>query len=296
MISEFLFIPIGIIVGTLSGFYGIGGGVVLMPILLLSGFSPAIAVPTSLMFTFGTSLSGAITHSKMKNVNWRTAVMIGSAGAVSAQLSKLIVIHISGSYDWLLNIWFTILLCYFAWKLYQKDKKGKDEQEKDKKRLIENAYIAPIIIGIIIGFLAALLGIGGGFITIPLLISWLNFDPRKAVGTSLAAIIITSAGGIIGYSSQMDLNYLLGFCLIIGAFIGSPFGARMTARYETYEMTQRLWTLYLFVIASVVVDLFAVFTWHFLQWISLAILLTFVGYMLFDFYRHHLQARTESSV
>ncbi len=286
---ELLFIPIGIIVGTLSGFYGIGGGIVLMPILLLSGFSPAMAVPTSLMFTFGTSLSGAVTHTKMKNVNWKVAILIGLVGAMLTQVSKLIVIHISGRYDWLLNVFFIILLCYFAWALHKRQNK------EEKEPLIKNVNFAAIIIGIIVGFLAALLGIGGGFITVPLLISWLGFDSRKAIGTSLAAIIIISIGGIIGYSSQMELNFLLGIYLIIGAFFGSPFGARMTARYKTSEMTRRLKTLYYSVIVSTTTDLLALFTWTMLEWVSLFILIVFLGYMLWDFYRHRSGSQREET-
>lgn len=281
MIYELIFIPIGMIVGTLSGFYGIGGGIVLMPILLLSGFSPSIAVPTSLMFTFGTSLSGALAHTRMRNVNWKIAVLIGLVGALLAQASNRIVLHISGSYDWLLNVWLIFLLSYFAWSLYNK------RNNEEKPPLIKNPYLASAIIGSIIGFLCALLGIGGGFITVPLLMSWLGFDTRKAIGTSLAAIIIISMGGVTGYSTQVELNYLLGLFLIIGAFIGSPFGAKMTAYYQTIEMTQRLSILYLFVIASIAVDLLAILTWPILEWVSLLILVTFLGIMLLDFYRHY---------
>jgi len=287
MFSEIFFIPIGVIVGTLSGFYGIGGGIVLMPILLLSGFSPSVAVPTSLMFTFGTSLSGAVTHTRMKNVNWKVAALIGTVGAVFTQVSKLIVIQISGRYDWILNVLFILLLCYFAWSLH--NRKNKEE----KPPLIKNPYLASVTIGAIVGFLAALFGIGGGFVTIPLLIAWQGFASRKAIGTSLAGIIIISLGGIIGYSSSIELNYLLGICLITGAFIGSPFGAKMTAKYKTAEMTQRLSTLYFFVIASTAVDLLAAFTWPVLEWVSLTILIIFLGYMLIDFHRHRRQAQPE---
>jgi uncharacterized membrane protein YfcA len=281
MIRDLLFIPVGIIVGMLSGFYGIGGGIVLVPVLFLSGFSPAVAVPTSLMFSFGTSLSGAIAHTRMKNVDWKIAVMIGVVGALSAQASKYIVIFISGRYDWVLRLFFIILQCYFFRSLH----KNKDNPQENREP--KNPYIAAPAIGLIIGFLSSLLGIGGGFITVPLLISWLGFNSRRAVGTSLAAIIIVSLGGITGYSTQEALNYLLGLCLIIGAFIGSPVGARMTARYQTTEMTQNLSILFLFVIASLTVDLVALlFALPLLKWLSLAILLAFLAYMLVDMYRH----------
>ncbi|NLI91299.1 MAG: sulfite exporter TauE/SafE family protein [Peptococcaceae bacterium] len=280
MAFEWLFIPIGIIVGTLSGFYGIGGGIVLVPILFLSGFSPAIAIPTSLMFTFGTSLSGAIAHTKMNNVDWKIAPIIGLVGALTAQGSNRIVMLISGRYDWLLSVFFIILQVYFLLSL----KRNKSKEEKTN--VYKNPYLVSTFIGIIIGFLSSLLGIGGGFITIPLLMDWLGFNTKRAIGTSLAAIIIISIGGIIGYSAKIQLNYLLGVCLIIGAFIGSPFGARMTAKYKAGDITKKLVRLYAFVIASTVVDLLSLITWSFLKWVSLTILLLFLAQMLFDFYKH----------
>jgi uncharacterized membrane protein YfcA len=282
------FIPIGALVGTLSGFFGIGGGIILTPLLLLLGFKPVLAVATSLMFTFGTGLSGAITHTKMNNVNWKVAAVLGIVGALSAQASKRIVIYISGRYDWLLNVWLILMLLYFAWSLY--NRKNKEEAPP----VFKNQYVAGSLIGLIAGFLAALLGIGGGFIIVPLLIKWIGFDSKKAIGTSLATIVIISIGGITGYGTQFELDYLLGICLIVGAFIGSPFGARMTARYQAKEIKKKLSVLYFFAIASIAVDLIASFTTPILEWVSLGILITFLAYMLFDFYQRRHTSKMKS--
>lgn len=251
-----------------------------MPTLLLAGLSPALAVATSLMFTLGTSISGAITHTKMNNVNWKVALIIGLVGALSAQASNRIVIFISGSYDWLLNIGFIMLQFYFAWILY------KTKKSEGGPPVFQNELLASALIGLIIGFLASLFGIGGGFITVPLLINWLGFNTKKAIGTSLADIIIISIGGIIGFGTQLELNYILGLCLIIGAFIGSPLGAKMTTHYESSQITDRLGRLYFFVISALFFDLLASFTYPFLEYVSMAILFSFLAMMLFDFYHH----------
>ena len=280
MLPTLMFIPIGMLIGTLAGFFGIGGGIILMPILLLSGFSPDIAVATSLLFLFGTGLSGAVTHTRLNNVDWKTAMIVGTTGAVCAQVSKTIILNISGSYNWLLNIWLIMLLCYFAWNLYNKTK------NESRKALMKNRYLAAVLIGMMVGFVSGLLGIGGGFITVPLLIAWLGYETKKAIGTSLAGIVIIACGGILGYGMQLELNFFLGLCLIIGAFIGSPFGAKMTTRYQSADITQRLWLLYIFAISAIVVDLLAAFIVSALQYVSLSILIAFLAYMLFDFYKH----------
>ncbi|MGI5901475.1 MAG: sulfite exporter TauE/SafE family protein [Desulfitobacteriia bacterium] len=274
------FVPVGALVGTLSGFFGIGGGIVLTPLLLLLGFEPVVAVATSLMFTLGTSMSGAITHTRMNNVDWKTAALVGIAGAVLAQISRGIVFYISGRHNWFLNICLIFMLFYFAYSLY------KGNNGRGTKAVFKSKYLAAPFIGCIAGFLAALLGIGGGFIIAPLLIKWLGFDSKKAIGTSLACIIIISCGALIGYGFTLKLNYALGLCLIIGAFIGSPFGARMTSLYAAEEIGKKLGILYFFSMTSIALDLLATFTAPILGWMGLGVLITFMIYMFFDFYQH----------
>jgi len=276
---EFLFIPVGAMVGTLSGFFGIGGGIIVVPVLLLAGFSSAFTAATSLMFVLGTSLSGAFAHARMKNVVWKYALVIGGAGIISTQLSNRIQLFITGRYDWLLTLWYIMLLCYFAWVLFREKNR---EQEKKMSRY---PYLAAAFIGVVAGFFSALIGIGGGFIIPPLLISWAGFETKKAIGTTLASVIFISLGGSIGYALRIDLNYLLGLCLIVGAFIGAPFGARMTKKYENAEIKQRLGKLYIVAITAMALDLLAIFTVPYFKWLSLALLVSFMFYMLFDFYR-----------
>jgi len=276
---ELLFIPVGVAVGTLSGFFGIGGGIIVVPVLLLAGFSSAFTAATSLMFVLGTSLSGAFTHARMNNVVWKYALVIGGAGILSTQVSNRIQLLITGRHDWLLSLWYVLLLCYFAWILYRE--KNREQQEKMSKY----PYLAAAFIGCVAGFFSALIGIGGGFIIPPLLISWAGFEVKKAIGTTLASVVFIALGGSIGYALHIELNYLLGLCLIIGAFIGAPFGARMTKRYENAEIKQRLGKLYIAAITAMLLDLLAVFTVPFLQWLSLIVLVSFMFYMLFDFYR-----------
>lgn len=279
MFTELLFIPVGILVGSLSGFFGIGGGILLIPILLLSGLNSALTVATSLMFVFGTSLSGAAAHTKMNNVNWRFAVIIGTVGILLTQVSNRIQLYISGSHDWILNILYIMLLSYFAWMLFTNKKK------EGVQSLAKYPIAAAAIIGAVVGFLSALLGVGGGFMIPPLLIKWLGFDSKKAIGTSLASVLFISLGGVLVYNYKLELNYFLGLCLIIGAFIGSPLGARMTAHYEGSEITQRLGILYIFALSSMSFDLLALVTTPVLEYFSLVILWSFLAYMLFNFYK-----------
>lgn len=131
-------------------------------------------VATSLLFVVGTSLSGAKKHTSLGNVSWPTGVTIGLVGAVTAQLSSRLVLAISGTYDWLLNLFYLAILSYFAVTLLKKTSKP----QKPKK----SSLLAALVIGMMAGLLSALLGIGGGFIIVPLLVSWLGFSTHRGSG------------------------------------------------------------------------------------------------------------------
>lgn len=285
MVFELLFIPIGMLIGAFAGFFGIGGGIILIPILLISGFNSALTVATSLMFVFGTSLSGAMAHTRMNHVDWKTASIIGGTGILLSQVANRIQLAISGGYDWIFSLAYIILLSYFAWSLYR-------NQKKETQPRLKNPYASALLIGSFVGAISTLLGIGGGLIIPPLLISWLGFDTKKAIGTSLASVLFVALGGVVGYAFQMELNYMLGICLIIGAMIGTPFGARMTVLYQLSEITGRLAMLYFFAIASISIDLLSLVISPVLEYVSLSLLIFFLFFMLFDFYRHRRPAKT----
>ncbi|TCI52168.1 sulfite exporter TauE/SafE family protein [Exiguobacterium sp. SH1S21] len=270
-----LFIPLGAVVGALSGFFGIGGGVIIVPVLLFNGYSAAEAVATSLLFVVGTSLSGAKKHSSLGNVSWSTGLTVGLAGAVTAQLSSRVVLSISGTYDWLLNVFYLLILSYFAVTLLKKTSKP----SKRKK----SGFAASFFIGAIAGLLSALLGIGGWIV---ITFGWgLGFSTHRAVGTSLAAVLFISLGGLIGYLPSLSLDYVAPLALVTGAFVGAPLGASLTNRYRDHEISRRLAWLYLTVIASIVLDLGAAW-WTPLSFVSLGVLFIFLVGITLDFSKH----------
>ncbi|MCT4783874.1 MULTISPECIES: sulfite exporter TauE/SafE family protein [Exiguobacterium] len=268
-----LFIPLGAVVGTLSGFFGIGGGVIIVPVLLFSGYSAAEAVATSLLFVVGTSLAGAKRHTSLGNVSWSSGLMIGLTGAITAQLSSRFVLAFSGTSDWVLNVLYLAILSYFAVTLLKKTSKRNPKQ---------NTTVAAIAIGAIAGLLSALLGIGGGFIIVPLLVSWLGYSTHRAVGTSLAAVLFIAFGGLLGYLPSLTLDLIVPAALIFGAFIGAPLGATMTSRYRDKEISRRLAYLYVTVILSITLDLMTPL-WMPFTYASLGVLLVFLMGIILDF-------------
>ena len=249
-----LYLLLGGLISVLSGFFGVGGGFILTPILLLIGFSPLEAITTSLFFTVGTSLSGITAHIRLKNILWKEGLVMGLSGIAATQLARPLVyaLEARGWDEIVIPFLYIVLLAYFAIKMIRQGKK------KDEEKPAPLSFSLPKLIGVgfLGGFVSATLGVGGGFIIVPLIITSLGFNPKKAVGTSLFAVLLIVSVGFVSYAVNTDINYFIGLMLIAGALVGSQFGARMTGYFENREMNAMLGILYLVTLAGAVLKLF----------------------------------------
>lgn len=249
-----IFLLLGGLISVLSGFFGVGGGFILTPILLLIGFSPLEAITTSLFFTVGTSFSGITAHIRLKNILWKEGLIMGASGIAATQLARPMVYFLEarGWDEFVIPFLYIVLLAYFAFKMIRQGKK------REEDIAVPGSFSAAklLAIGFVGGFASAALGVGGGFIIVPLIITSLGFNPKKAVGTSLFAVLLIVSVGFISYAVNTDIDYFIGLMLIAGALVGSQFGARMTGYFENKEMNALLGTLYLATLAGAVLKLF----------------------------------------
>jgi uncharacterized protein len=250
-----LFLLMGGLISVLSGFFGVGGGFILTPILLLIGFSPLEAITTSLFFTVGTSLSGISAHIRMKNILRKEGLIMGLSGIAATQLARPMVYYLE-SRGWdevVIPSLYILLLTYFAYKMIRQGKKT------DEGTIAPESFwiLKLMAIGFVGGFASASLGVGGGFIIVPLIITSLGFNPKKAVGTSLFAVLLIVSVGFVSYAVKTDIDYFIGMMLIAGGLIGSQFGARLTAYFQNKEMNALLGMLYLATLSGALLKLFA---------------------------------------
>lgn len=201
---------VGIAAGILSGLFGVGGGIVIVPSLLAvyafnhfdSPYIVHITIATSLFIIIFTSISSAHKHFGLGNVEWKAALYIGLSSAVTVFLFSKIAILLPG--DVLKHI-FSVVLIIVALKMLFDKKSRQDERERSHP---EN--FSPWIslgIGTLSGAIAAFSGLGGGVFVIPLMHYLMKVPFKRAIGTSSAAILITAVAGVISY------------------FINSPAGA-----------------------------------------------------------------------
>lgn len=254
MVTSFVIsILVGLVVGIFSGLLGIGGGVLMVPIFRLGlGLSAIASTATSLFTIIPTSLSGCITHIKNKTCIPLVGVVCGLGGAC---MSPVGVYLASLSPSWLIMLAAALIIGYSAYSMFKKairmpkiPAQGKSAVTgKDRAKIVEAAaqqaeLEAPkfkftvkkvficLGIGLIAGFASGYVGVGGGFIMVPLFVSVLGIMMRQASGTSLVAIIILAIPGVVEQGFLGNIDYLAGIAMAIGSIPGAVIGASLIRR------------------------------------------------------------------
>jgi len=251
----------GSIAGTFAGFLGIGGAFILIPlqflILTYMGYPPDIAmktaIATTLCFTFPIALNSAYNHSKKGTVLWKKSALIGANGFVFSFIGAYIAAFLSAA---ALSIIFGFIVLATSIKTKTTAKK----ENEDESRISTNP-VSYIICGMLMGLASGLVGIGGGLILIPLMIFLLKFPTRNAVGSSSAAIVFTSAGGVCGYlisgmGIENPIPYAIGYInpvfwvlLFVSGIVFSRFGVSLSHKTDPKKI-RHVFSILTFLIGS----------------------------------------------
>lgn len=253
----YFFVPalVGVLIGIASGLLGIGGGTVMVPIFRLAfGMSATMSTATSLFAIIPTSISGAISHVKGKTCIPALGIAAGLGGAC---LSPVGVWLAQLSPDWLVMLAAALIIGYSAINMFKKAFKipragqpaegadaaaaagaaasapTADDSSLSRKQLLQGAAI-----GLVAGLASGYVGVGGGFIMVPLMLSIIGIPMRKASGTSLIAVMILAIPGVIEQGIIGNINYLAGIAIVIGTIPGAVIGAGLVTKVP--ERTLRL--------------------------------------------------------
>jgi uncharacterized membrane protein YfcA len=218
MTDAVLGVLIGAVAGVLSGLFGVGGGIVMTPgIQILVGTSPIVALATPLPVILPTALTGAITYSRAKQVDMRAAGWMIASGlggaAAGAALTEVIDTH-------LLLVATAALL---GWQSVGILRKRSRPQAQDRP----TAPMAFVAVGLAAGLVSGLLGVGGGLVMVPLLTEWLGMPLKRALGTSLAAIVALVIPGTIVHAALGNIDWGICLAVVAGAVPGARAGARL---------------------------------------------------------------------
>lgn len=217
-----ILVIIGGIGGILSGFLGIGGGVILIPLLIYWGrLSVKVAASVSMVFIICSSLSGLFAH--RHNIDLKIGLRVG----ISSILGALAGAYLSGKIsDILLKVIFIVIVLAAAFMLLFPKPENEDIDSNNKG---SNKYIT-VFIGLGQGMLTGLLGIGGGFIVIPLMMYFLGMSTIIAIGTSLMIILFSGLSGFIVKAATSQMAYDIAFWVVLGALPGAQFGGWLAHR------------------------------------------------------------------
>ena len=261
-------------VGVLSGLFGVGGGFLMTPFLIFLGIPPIYAVPNEVNNILATSVSGSLTHWFKNTLDYKMGFMIIIGGIVGTILGILtfsffketgkLSLIISLSYMYLLAIIGTLMLLEGASEIDRARKKIVLKKKLHthywihglplklrfpKSRLYESAF-TPIILGIIVGFVAALMGVGGAFLLVPAMIYLIGMPVKLIPGTSLFVTIFISAIVTVLHA----FNYgSIDLILVITLIIGSIFGVQVGQKVGQYLDSSHLKTLFAMLLCVVAI-------------------------------------------
>jgi uncharacterized membrane protein YfcA len=208
VLSILVLLLLGAASGFLAGFFGVGGGIVLVPLLLAfyssSGVTSLVATHlafgTSLFVIIFASLSSAYQYHRNDQVIWRAVVVIGLASVAGALLGSALAGGLQGK---TLQRIFAAVVVIAAFRLFLETRKPKGSEGP---RL---GMLGLAVTGLLVGGVSSLAGVGGGVFSIPIMYTLLHFPLKRALGTSSATIVITACAGVLGYVIQGWGNPLL---------------------------------------------------------------------------------------
>ena len=211
----------GIFSGILSGLLGIGGGFIIVSLLVALGYPPIQAVATSSLVIVLSSSTGSFYNWRSGYLDLKRVIYIAVPAIVAAQLGVYAAVKIP---DYILLGVFSIFLIT---NIFLIQLRKKLIAENKKSHSILNSIVSRIATGSIAGFLAGLLGVGGGAIMVPLQMLLLNEDIKVAIRTSLGVIVAATISSCIVHATQGNVLYLEGLILGFGGMIGSQLGTRV---------------------------------------------------------------------
>jgi len=216
------FALIGMVVGFLGGFLGVGGGIILIPLLLYWAFpsmniSPEVIVHlsfgTSLAIIIPTSLSGSFAHSRVGNVIWRVVFQLAIPGIPGSLLGSTLAAYLKGPL--LIKLFALLLIVLSVLMLFQK------KEVEESGEFLSPPFFPTLLIGFLVGVFSGFFGLGGGVIAIPLMARFLGIPIHRALGISIAFVFFASLVGTAGYIfnglGQPNLpSFTLGYVHLLG--------------------------------------------------------------------------------
>lgn len=263
-VNIILILSFGFVVGLLSGLVGVGGGFLITPLLIFTGVPPLVAVATGSAQIVGTSATGSYAHWRLGNVDFKMAILLllGSwtGGGLGVFLAR--ALQQSGQFGNIVTFLYVVLLGFIGVSMLIESvnavrRKGSgstnsstDKVKSDKSMMsklpmqisfpvsgLQLSAIVPLVLGVGVGVLTSLMGVGGGFIMVPIMLYMLKMPTKVVVGTSLFQLLFTTAVvATMQAGINMSVDPFLALTLILGSILGTHWGTLLGVRLPAEQL------------------------------------------------------------
>lgn len=281
-INAFILLGLGGVVGFLSGMFGVGGGFLITPLLLFIGVPPGVAVATGANQVVASSISGVLAQLKRKAVDFRmgTVLLVGGLAGSWVGVQVFAWMTALGQIDLFVQLSYVLFLGLIGSMMFVESARallrarraggaapirrahihtwvhGLPVKMKFRASGLYISVLPPLLVGAIVGLLAAIMGVGGGFILVPAMIYLLGMPTKVVIGTSLFQIIfVTGFTTIMHAINSQTVDMLLAFLLIVGGVIGAQIGTTVGLRLKGEQLRIMLALLVLAVCFKIALDL-----------------------------------------
>ena len=281
-VNMLVLLAMGGAVGFLSGMFGVGGGFLITPLLIFYNIPPAVAVATGANQVIASSFSGALAHFKRGTLDFKLGTVLLAGGIVGASIGVYVFVLLRrlGQLDLIVSILYVVFLGTVGSLMFiesvralRQAKLGKTVSLKRpgqhnwihrlplKMRFraskIYVSIIPVLVLGAVIGFLASIMGVGGGFIMVPAMIYLLKVPTNVVIGTSLFQIIFVAAfTTVVHASANQTVDVVLAFLLMVGGVAGAQYGTKVGQRLRGEQLRALLAMLVLAVALRLAYGLF----------------------------------------
>jgi uncharacterized protein len=277
-VNIFLILGMGGGVGFLSGVFGVGGGFLMTPLLIFIGIPPVVAVATEANQIVASSFSGVLAHWRRGNVDFKMGTLLLTGGVIGSSFGVWLFTFLKdlGQIDLVIKLSYVVFLGIIGFlMLIESINSMRASKSKRRKRIHTHNWmhglplkmrfrksrlyisaILPILIGIFVGILSAIMGVGGGFVMVPAMIYLLGMPTAVVVGTSLFQIIFVTANvTVLQAVSNQSVDIVLALLLLVGGVIGAQFGAKFGGRIQGEQLRGMLALIVIAVCLKLTFDL-----------------------------------------
>jgi len=282
-VNIFLLLGLGGVVGFLSGMFGVGGGFLMTPLLIMIGIPPTVAAASDSNQIVAASASGTYAHARAGTVDFKMGIMLLIGGIFGGSVGVWIIklLRALGQADFLITVTYVVMLggigSYMFFESLEGLRKGRsasgspDEHGASayarfmrtlpwrihfERSNVHISLLMPLGLGVIVGALAAVMGVGGGFIMVPVMVYLLRMPMHVVVGTSLFQILFTCANvTVLQAAMNHTVDIVLAVTLLLGSVVGAQLGAKVSRKLNADQLKILMAIIVLVVMARMLFDL-----------------------------------------